>query len=170
MPSTSKDSRVGQAAYGAAVPGLALRCSGRAASSPLKVLLIDDTSGDLLLAEEAFSAHATDVHVTSFTAGADALSALFDPDQAPPDVVLCDLNMPGLSGVDVLRAIKADADLACIPVVIWSTSDHPADVAQVYAGGASAYLVKGGTLSAVEVQVRAFVHFWQAVARTRTAA
>lgn len=66
-----------------------------------------------------------------------------DPDLAPrPDVVLLDLRLPRVDGLDVLREIKESPDLMTIPVVILTTSDAETDVAQAYQLHANSYLVK----------------------------
>lgn len=59
-----------------------------------------------------------------------------------PSLLLLDLNMPGLHGFEVLSAIRERVVFAGLPVVIFSTSDDPADVRKAYALGADGYLVK----------------------------
>ena len=59
-----------------------------------------------------------------------------------PDVILLDLNLPRMSGHEVLDAIKADDDLKSIPVVVLTTSDADADRAKAYAHHANSYVVK----------------------------
>ena len=61
---------------------------------------------------------------------------------APPRLVLLDLNLPGLDGREVLRALRADAAFASVPVAVLTTSADPAEVEACRAAGADAYLLK----------------------------
>lgn len=63
-------------------------------------------------------------------------------DAVRPDVIILDLKMPGIDGHEVLDAIKSDASLAAIPVVVLTTSRAEADRARAYASHANSYLVK----------------------------
>ncbi len=66
-----------------------------------------------------------------------------------PDLVLLDLNLPGLSGLDVLAALKADQTLASMPVVVFSSSSREQDRKNSFALGARDYLVKPDTFDGV---------------------
>jgi DNA-binding response OmpR family regulator len=61
---------------------------------------------------------------------------------SPPAVVLLDLKLPKISGLEVLRQIKTDEKLKCIPVVILTSSKEDKDIVQGYALGANSYVVK----------------------------
>lgn len=127
---------------------------------PFQVLLVDDNPADLLLAQEVFSEYDGALSVTTCSSGQEALDRL----QAPgtrPDVVILDVNMPVMSGFEVLQAIKDDPALVCIPVVMLSTSSHPGDVARAYTLHASSYMVKSSSFQAFMDQVDAFVTFWR---------
>ena len=73
--------------------------------------------------------------------GESALSMLEDP--LKPELVLLDVMMPGMSGVDVLRHIRASAALADLPVVICSATNDPGDLKQLRELGIQGYLQKG---------------------------
>lgn len=136
---------------------------------PLRILLIDDNPADLILAEEAFAEHYTDVRVTTCSGAAQALTLLRSPGEFFPDVVITDLNMPGLSGLDLLRDIKDDPALQLIPVVMLSTSSHPKNVAAAYSLHASSYMVKAASFPDFVHQVDAFVAYWRGMQRGRQA-
>jgi two-component system response regulator len=81
--------------------------------------------------------------------GQEALDYLFhraefqDPNLAPrPNLILLDLRLPKVDGLEVLKTIKADADLAGIPVVVLTTSAAEVDMAKAYGNHANSYLVK----------------------------
>jgi CheY-like chemotaxis protein len=57
-------------------------------------------------------------------------------------MILLDLNMPRIGGLDVLKTLKRDAQLAHIPVIVLTTTDNPVELERCYTGGASACLVK----------------------------
>ena len=81
--------------------------------------------------------------------GKEAIEYLFQRGryQAPgvsprPDLILLDLNLPGISGMEVLQAAKGDADLRSIPIVVVTTSIREQDVADAYEIGCNSYVVK----------------------------
>ncbi len=83
-------------------------------------------------------------------------------DRKLPDVILCDINMPRVSGFEVLEAVKADDSLRQIPFVMLTTSDDEVDVLRAYAEGASTYITKPIDLFGLEQVLAHFAHYWQA--------
>ena len=81
-------------------------------------------------------------------------------DHPAPDVILLDLHMPGLSGMQTLQAIRENPRWRTIPVVILSSSDDGRHIDQAYLGGANAYLVKLGDRAELTEQMRRFADFW----------
>ncbi|MBB5376388.1 CheY-like chemotaxis protein [Deinococcus metalli] len=135
---------------------------------PLRVLIVDDNPMDRLLAREAFGGHENGVVVDTCASGERALNFLRELDTALPDVMLLDLNMPGLHGFDVLAQMKDDPRLALIPVVILSTSGNAGDVQQAYTLHASSYLVKDHDFASFARQIDAFVNFWMQARTSHT--
>lgn len=128
--------------------------------NPLRILLVDDSDVDLMLAEEAFAPHADTARLTTCTSGDAALASLRDPETLRPDVVVLDVNMPGLTGFQVLEALKTDPALQAIPVVMLSTSGAEEDVSLAYTLHASSYLVKARTFPQFVSQVEEFLTYW----------
>ncbi|MCB8937288.1 MAG: response regulator [Ardenticatenaceae bacterium] len=128
------------------------------------VLLVDDSIGDVELAREVWreSAVPTQLYVTSN--GEEAIRFLRR--QGPyahmpvPQLVLLDLNLPFRSGLDVLREIKQDHTLRPIPVVVFSTSSTPLDIARAYDNFANGYVVKPMELSAYIEVLTKVQSFW----------
>ncbi|WP_230295136.1 response regulator [Deinococcus sp. 6GRE01] len=125
--------------------------------APLQVLLVDDDPTDLELAAIVFGEH--DLTLRTFGTGAAALTHLHAADPLP-DVVVLDVNMPHLSGFEVLSAIRSEQRLRHLPVVMLSTSGEDRDVSRAYDLLASSYLVKERDFLAFEQQVQGFVQFW----------
>ncbi|MFC4425030.1 response regulator [Deinococcus navajonensis] len=123
----------------------------------LHVLLIEDSTGDLALAQEVFSLHQDRVQLTTLTTGEAALAALHDPQMSRPDVILSDLHLPGISGLELLSQVKADPALTAIPVVLMSGDADPSFVTSAYRNRASAFLDKGQRFAQ---QLTAFLLFW----------
>ena len=129
----------------------------------LRVLLVDDNPEDIFLAREVFQEHEGEVDLITCQSAPDALDYLRRHADAAhlPDVAMLDINMPGMSGFVLLRAIKEDAALSHIPVVMLTTSGHPKDVQEAYTLHASSYLMKSENFQAFMAQIDAFVTYWQ---------
>jgi CheY-like chemotaxis protein len=112
------------------------------------VLLVDDDPGDVLLIQEAFlqadAGHSRRCHVAEHaTAALNFVHRAGEHADAPrPRLILLDLNLAGTHGLEVLAKLKTDEDLMTIPVVILSSSRHPADIERSYTLHANAYVVK----------------------------
>lgn len=109
------------------------------------VLLVEDNPGDVRLTQEALDGD-RGVEVEVATTGKEALAFLErEPphEEAPrPDLILLDLNLPGVDGRDVLETVKTDPDLRAIPVIVLTTSSADRDVEEVYAQHANAFVSK----------------------------
>lgn len=107
------------------------------------VLLVEDNPGDVELTKRALAHGQLMEHLRVARDGAEALTALRDRDaDSHVGLVLLDLNLPGMSGFEVLREIKTDARLRRIPVIVLTTSTRRADVDRAYELGAASYVVK----------------------------
>ncbi|PNY82949.1 response regulator [Deinococcus koreensis] len=125
----------------------------------MHVHFVDDNMADLMLTNEILESHADVVEVSTSLSGPAALEFLRDSRNSRPDVVVLDINMPGLSGFEVLAAMKSDPALVDIPVVMLSTSSNPRDVAQAYTLHASSYLVKAHDFQQFVQQIEAFITY-----------
>ncbi|GGK86872.1 response regulator [Deinococcus radiotolerans] len=111
-------------------------------SLPVHILLVEDSEADIILTREAFQEAGilTDLHVTRD--GVEALERLRDPAQPRPDVILLDINMPRMNGLELLRVLKQDPDLMTIPVIMLTTSHAEEDILKSYQAFAASYVVK----------------------------
>jgi CheY-like chemotaxis protein len=125
------------------------------------VLLVEDNDDHAELVRRAFSRRASDHELLRLASGEQALAYLSsEPRQSWPDLVLLDLRLPRISGLDVLRGIKQLQGRPALPVVIWTTSDNQLDVASAYTHGASGYIVKPSDLLGFEEAVQDLTRFW----------
>jgi CheY-like chemotaxis protein len=112
------------------------------------ILLAEDNANDAYLTMRALSLNESPSEVVLAGDGAEVLDCLYrrgafqSRDDDSPTVVLLDLKMPKVNGLEVLRQIKTDAGLKKIPVVVFTSSREQADLAQSYQLGANAYVVK----------------------------
>ena len=116
---------------------------------PIVVLLVEDNLDHAELVMRALGDHRVLNTVCHVRDGQSALDYLFhrgpyaDIERSPtPHVVLLDLRLPGVDGIEVLKAIKASEDLRRIPVVVLTSSEAERDVARAYNNHVNSYLVK----------------------------
>lgn len=111
-----------------------------------RILIVDDDPGDVGLIRAAITEGRFPCETVVASDGSAALSYLRkeEPFQqaATPDLILLDINMPRLRGPCVLKAMKRDRALACIPVVMLTTSQSPDHVQECYDLGAMGYVTK----------------------------
>lgn len=134
-----------------------------------EILLVEDNPGDARLAREALADSRIRNRIHHVVNGDDALAFLRGQgrfkDANRPDLVLLDLNLPGLHGSEVLEAIKSDPDLRTIPVIVLTTSSSDLDVLRSYALQANSYVVKPLDLEKFSKAVGATQDLWFEVVR-----
>lgn len=109
----------------------------------VEILLVEDDADEAGLAIRTLRKHNPANHLLHVRDGVEALDYLFSPTITQyPRLVLLDLSMPKVNGLEVLRRIKQDADRKVIPVVMFSSSREARDVDESYRCGANAYVVK----------------------------
>ena len=136
------------------------------APQALDILLVDDSEDDILLMREALASERVLNIVHSAQSGQQALDYLRQGEVALPALVLLDINMPGMTGFEVLDEMKAEPELASIPVVMLTTSRNEMDVVRSYSGGACSFITKPIDLSQLQTVAHTFSLYWTLVART----
>lgn len=136
---------------------------------PIEVLLVEDNPGDVRLTQEAFLDANPSVHLHIASDGVEAMAILrregSHSQDARPDLVLLDLNLPKMDGRQVLAEIKKDESLKLIPTVILTTSDDERDVVKCFDLHANSYLRKPVDLDAFDNVVKSINDFWIAKSR-----
>jgi CheY-like chemotaxis protein len=116
--------------------------------SEFHILLIEDSRADAKIIERALREGEISHHLTVIPDGRHALDYLFGlrdepaPSSREPDLILLDLNLPGIDGCQVLTQIKSDPYLRIIPVIVLTTSQREEDILQTYQAGANTYIPK----------------------------
>lgn len=132
-----------------------------------QILLVEDNPGDVLLVREALGVSEVPTTLHVCRDGVEAMKFLRgknEEDGSPlPDLVLLDLNMPKMSGHEVLAEMKADVTLRRIPVVVLSTSTSHSDIRATYQLHANCYVTKPLDLELFMNVVRDIASFWLGV-------
>lgn len=138
-------------------------------TEPKRVLLVEDSENDAALALAAFEEADLASDVVIVRDGQEALDYLYrqgayvDLPEGHPAVVLLDLKLPRLDGLQVLARIKGDPALRAIPVVMLTSSGQASDLARSYGLGANAYVVKPVSFPEFTTALRRLGLFWTAV-------
>jgi two-component system response regulator len=133
------------------------------------ILLVEDTQTDEQLTLRAFKKSNIANEVVVVRDGAEALDWLFctgafaGRDRAEPAVVLLDLKLPKVDGLEVLRRLRADERTKLLPVVVLTSSREEEDVVKSYSLGANAYVRKPVDFTAFAEAVKVLGLFWLVV-------
>lgn len=133
-----------------------------AQGEPFRVLLVEDDPMHVRLLQAGFS-HAAHVELVIARSGEAAINILRNGIDGLPyraDLVLTDLRLPGISGLDVLRAVKTSGSLRMLPVIVMSASDFEEDAAACLNEGANAYLPKRCLADGPVKVVQDLIGFW----------
>lgn len=130
------------------------------------VLLVEDNPDDEQLALRALARGNIVNQTTVVRDGQEALDYLFyqgeysDRQSSNPQVILLDLKLPKVDGIEVLRRIRAHESTKLIPVVILTSSDKETDIASSYSDGANSYLVKPVDIEHFSKIIQHFLLYW----------
>src|SRR5262245_38603363 len=138
---------------------------------PLHILVIEDNPGDVRLIEEALKEGVSTGHHVSRAADGIVPLRLLRPDAGHgpvPDLILLDLNLPGMDGRELVREIKATPKLKRVPVIVLSSSKADDDILRTYELNANAYVTKPVQVEDFLRTIRSLEEFWTTVARLPT--
>lgn len=131
---------------------------------PIEILLVEDNPGDVRLTREALTESRFENNLSVVMDGAAAIDFLEQRGEyvgvPVPDIVLLDLNLPKISGQDVLRRIKSSNVLKRIPVVALTTSHAQADIEACYDGHVNCYIAKPMSYGPFMDVMRTVEEFW----------
>lgn len=105
------------------------------------IILVEDDDGHAELIQRNLQ-RANTSGVVRFREGNEALQYLRSERPSHPVILLADIKMPGMGGVELLQAVRSDAELALTPVIILTTTDDPREIERCYALGCNLYVTK----------------------------
>jgi CheY-like chemotaxis protein len=136
----------------------------RTGTRRIKILLVEDSPLHQKLTQRAFAATDLDIDLDIVSDGVEAMSylrqRLTDSTSEQPDLILLDLNMPRMGGLEVLEQIKTDPVLHVIPVAMLTTSEAPNDIRESYYLGANTYLSKPDGFHDFRDMLKVLGDFW----------
>ena len=113
---------------------------------PVTIVMVEDDEGHARLIERNIRRAGISNQIRHFTDGTSALEFLFDGQDGPlrngPSLVLLDLNLPDMSGIDILARIKAEPAMKRMPVVVLTTTDDKVEIQRCYDLGCNVYITK----------------------------
>jgi len=139
-----------------------LNCSSRRDDdvSDIELIIVEDNMGHAGLIKISLEEEGISNNIYHFINGKQALDFLFQKGQGPHRetnaryILLLDIRMPGLSGIEVLKKIKGDKKLCRMPVIMLTTADDPHDMEQCYDLGCNAYMVKHVSYEKLKQEIR----------------
>ena len=108
----------------------------------VEILLIEDNPDDAGLTIRTLKKNNLGNYLIHLEDGQDALDFLFNEENRMPKLILLDLKMPRVDGIEVLRKLKSDEKKRSIPVVVLTSSKEEKDIVEAYKLGVNAYIVK----------------------------
>ncbi len=134
---------------------------------PILILLVEDNPDHVLIIKRALELNNILNEVRVVEDGQEALDYLYrrgkytDPESAPrPGLILLDIKLPKVDGLEVLRRIKSDPSLKAIPVIMLTSSEQEADIVRSYLNGANSYIVKPVQFDEFMQKVRELKLYW----------
>jgi two-component system, response regulator len=126
------------------------------------ILLVEDNEDDVLLTLRAMKKNGITTEVVVMHDGISALDYLFDAESALPWIILLDLKLPRIDGLETLSSLRSHERTRLVPVIILSSSNEKGDIIQSYTLGANSYLRKPGDFRTFERLVHTIHTYWQA--------
>ena len=131
---------------------------------PATIMIVEDNLADMIMLKRAFRGTQFSHELVFAWSGEEALAMLKNEgeftEQARPDLILLDLNLPRLSGLDVLKTIKSDQAFQHIPIIVVSSSSAEKDIVASYNFHANNYIVKPVNLEDFTAMAQKIEQFW----------
>ena len=131
---------------------------------PLSLLLVEDNMDHVRIMTWAIGRADSGIRVDHAEAVKRSLKPSAMPGPTLPDIILLDLNMPKMNGLDLLKFIRREFHLRHIPVIMLSSSNRPEDVHDAYRFGANTFLSKSVMLRDFGVTAKRIIEYWTAIA------
>ncbi len=125
-----------------------------------KIILVEDNIADMELTKLAFRKLELPLEVIHVFDGYELIDLLENSNLEDVALILLDLNMPKLGGLEVLKIMDENEELCKLPVIVFSTSSNEEDVYACYEFGANAYVNKPIDINEFHKTIEAIAHFW----------
>lgn len=133
-------------------------------SKPLNILLIDDDEVDVMTVQRAFKKNQIVCNLATASNGLEGLKVLRGEEETNLPIhnrlVLLDLNMPRMNGIEFLQALRADPDLRATPVIVLTTSNEDQDKVEAYNFNVAGYILKPVTFDKFVKTVATLKDYW----------
>lgn len=128
------------------------------------ILLVEDNRDDEELTVEALRGHHVANEIVVARDGEEALEYLFgEPQRKLPEVILLDLKLPKVNGIDILKRIRSTPRTESIPVIVLTTSKEERDIQQSYKHGANSFVRKPVDFEQFDEAIRQLGMYWLAL-------
>lgn len=125
----------------------------------MNILLIEDDTIEVMKLQRTVSKLATHIRIKEAKNGEEALNLL--KTEALPDIILLDLNMPRMSGIEFLRVLKDDDSLRYLPTIVLTTSENRADLLECYKIGIAGYIIKPLKFEDYQDKLNKVLAYWE---------
>lgn len=130
-----------------------------------KLLIIEDNQDDFEAVSRALKSVGLDTNIDWYRSGREAISYLNNLKSEKnnpnlPNIILLDLNMPGIDGRKMLEILKNNQEVKSIPIIIFSTSSDERDIEHCYANGANSYIQKPLTYEKLQEVCASIKNYW----------
>ena len=126
---------------------------------PLNILLIEDDTIEVMKFNRVLKSMETAHKIIEANNGEEALEILKDR-EVVPDIIVLDLNMPKINGIEFLTILKEDDVLKYIPAIILTTSNNHKDVMECYRLGIAGYIIKPLKYEEYVIRIKKLIEYW----------
>jgi len=129
-----------------------------------QILIIDDDPDDILILEECLTRTSLNFQVSAFHTGSEAIPYLHElargTEKNRPDLIILDLHLPDIDGVELIHAIRRNLTLCMTPIIVYSGSDDQRRLSECYTAGVNCCLKKPSNIDEAMTLACAIDEFW----------
>ncbi len=127
---------------------------------PKHILYIEDNKDAIVFFNRVVSKLEGEYSFSTTENGQSAISLLENKQHTQPEMILLDINLPGMNGFEILQYVRSKTNYKHIPVIMFTSSDDDSDIKRSYEYGANAYLLKPDSLNNLKKVLEDTFNFW----------